>query len=401
MNEDKASRYQRLRRRAAFASAGWSLLLLTMLLVTGLSPWLRNLAQAAAGGGALLTRSVYAAALIAVHSAGHGPLAFYQDFVLERRYGLSRQSARRWVLGWIQSRAVVATVGAVAVNIMYATLELAPAAWWLLSASAFAVLLVIVATAAPVVLLPIVARVTPLSSPSLRSRLVALAQRCGAGALDAYQWGMGPQTRPNAMLAGFGAGRRVLVSDTLLAECSDDEIEIVLAHEIGHHLHGDLWKSLGFETAILAVGLWMASWMLGPWVNFAGLRTANDVATLPLVVLALLSVSLVFAPAAHAWSRARERRADRFALSATGNPAAFVSAVRRLSAQNMAEERPSVAVRWLFHSHPTAEERIAAAEAFRRAMALGGHAASTVDAKAARTARVVLSSESRVETTGA
>jgi STE24 endopeptidase len=208
--------------------------------------------------------------------------------------------------------------------------------------------------------------VKPLSRDALRARLLALAERAGARVVDAYEWGLSGKTRKaNAALTGLGATRRILVSDTMLAEYSDEEIEVVLAHELAHHVHGDIWKGLAFESALLLVGFHIAARVLGWAIVPLGLRDAADVAALPLLLLTAGAVSLVMGPVAHAISRAYERRADRFALELTRNPSAFVSAMRRLSTQNLAEESPSKAIQWLFYSHPPICERVAAAQAFR------------------------------------
>jgi len=170
--------------------------------------------------------------------------------------------------------------------------------------------------------------------------------------------------KANAALAGLGATRRILVSDTMLAEYSDDEIEVVLAHEIAHHVHGDIWKGILFESALILAGFYLASQVLHIVAGPAGLRGVDDVAGLPLLLLAAGAVSVVMMPIAHAMSRAFERSADRFALDLTRNPDAFISAMRRLGAQNLAEEHPSRIVQWLFYSHPPIQDRIATAQAF-------------------------------------
>ena len=172
-------------------------------------------------------------------------------------------------------------------------------------------------------------------------------------------------TKANAALAGLGATRRILVSDTMLAEYSDEEIEVVLAHEIAHHVHGDIWKGIAFESALILAGFSLAARLLDALAGPVGLRSVADVAGLPLLLLAAGAVSLVMVPVTHAMSRAFERSADRFALDLTRNPGAFISAMRRLGAQNLAEEQPSTIVRWLFSTHPPIRERIAAAQAFK------------------------------------
>ena len=112
-------------------------------------------------------------------------------------------------------------------------------------------------------LLPIFYSRQAARSRALRARLLALAERAGARVLGAYEWGLGEKTKKaNAALAGLGGTRRILVSDTMLAEYSDDEIEVVLAHEIAHHVHGDIWKGIAFESALIVGGFYLASRVL-------------------------------------------------------------------------------------------------------------------------------------------
>jgi STE24 endopeptidase len=371
VNEDRATRYHRLKRRARVASLAWSLLVLAGLLATGRSAILRTASESAAAlgprpFGAALTVIIYVIGLSFINEIGSLPIAFYSGFILERRYGLSTEPLRAWFKDQAKSFAIGLLLGVGAASLVYFLIRRWPIGWWLPAGIVFALLIVGLTNLAPVVLLPLFYRMKPLDRESLRARLLALAERAGARVLDAYEWGLSAKTKKaNAALTGLGATRRILVSDTMLAEYSDEEIEIVLAHELAHHVHGDIWKGVEFESALLLAGFQVASrvlsWSIGP----LELRGPADVAALPLLVLAAGAVSLVTGPIAHAMSRAHERRADRFALELTRNPSAFISAMRRLSAQNLAEEHPSKPIQWLFYSHPPVRERIAAAQAFK------------------------------------
>jgi STE24 endopeptidase len=149
-----------------------------------------------------------------------------------------------------------------------------------------------------------------------------------------------------------------------LTKYSDAEIEVVLAHELAHHVHHDIWKAIALETILMTLGFYLADRALDRAVGHFGLAAKADVAGLPLLVLAGGAVSLVLLPLANAVSRAHERRADRYALETTRNAAAFVSAMKRLAAQNLAEEQPSRLVEVLFYSHPPINARIEAARAW-------------------------------------
>jgi STE24 endopeptidase len=372
VNEDRATRYHRLKRQASVVSMLWGVLLLGGLSLTGSSAGLRDLADRLTGGAGPGAGHAAAAVLVFVvllsllNEVAALPLAFYSGFVLERQYDLSRETLRGWLGDQAKSFGIGVILASGAAELVYAFIRLSPQWWWLTAGVAFTLLVVGLTNVAPVVLLPIFYTVKPLDRDALRARLLALAERAGARVLGAYEWGLGEKTtKANAALAGLGRTRRILVSDTMLAEFSDDEIEVVLAHEIAHHVHGDIWKGIAFESALIVAGFYLASQVLHAMAGPAGLRGVDDVAGLPLLLLAAGAVSLVMVPAAHAMSRGFERSADRFALDLTKNPRAFVSAMRRLGAKNLAEEDPSKLVQWLFYSHPPVRERIASAQAFK------------------------------------
>jgi len=370
MNEDKATRYHRRKRQASVVSLVWSVLLLGSLVLTGWSVALRDVADAWAAhatGGLHDAAAVlgFVVLLSLLHEVAGLPLALYSGFLLERRYELSNESLRGWTVDQAKSFGVGLLLGAGAAELVYASMRAWPVAWWLVGGVVFTALIVVLTNLAPILLLPLFYRVRPLDRDALRARLLALAERAGARVLGAYEWGLGDKTKKaNAALAGLGSTRRILVSDTMLAEYSDDEIEVVLAHELAHHVHGDIWKGIAFESVLVVGGFYAASLVLRLAAGHAGLRGADDVAGLPLLLLTAGAVSLVTVPIAHAMSRRFERSADRFALDMTRNPGAFISAMRRLGAQNLAEEQPSRLVQWLFYSHPPMRDRIAAAQAF-------------------------------------
>ena len=361
MNEDRSSRYHRLKRQASIASVAWSLVLLAGLLFSGASLALRNFS----GDGAFAI-VFYVGLLLLLNELGGLPLAFYSGFVLERRYGLSEEPLGRWIGDQAKAFAIGLVLSSIGAAIVYALIRLSPDRWWISAGAVFALLIVGLTNLAPVLLLPLFYRVKPLEREALHARLLELADRAGAKVLGAYEWGLSEKTKKaNAALAGLGSTRRILVSDTMLAEYTDEEIEVVLAHELAHHVHGDIWKGIVFESLLILAGFYLASRALAGLAPMFNLRGVADIAGLPLLVLAAGAVSFVMVPVAHAMSRGFERSADRFALKLTRNPAAFISAMKRLAAQNLAEEHPSKLVQWLFYSHPPVRERIDAARTFQ------------------------------------
>jgi STE24 endopeptidase len=346
---------------------GLFLLLLSATGAAGLIRWALEWATGwlPAPAGPLLAAGLFFAGLVATVNALELPFAWYQGYWLERRYGLTTQILAHWLADHVKAvtaSGVVMWSGLVAV---YAAILLWPDWWWLAAAGAFTVAMVLLARLAPVLLLPIFYRVRPLRRPELSERLLRIAERAGAPVLGVYEWAISGHTRKaNAALAGVGRSRRILLSDTMLEAYSDDEIEVVLAHELAHHVHGDLWLGMALRTATLFAGAWLAALALAAAVPWLGLRGLADPAGAPLLLFVAGASSFLFLPVANALSRAQERRADHFALKLTRNPEAFVTAMRRLAQQNLAEERPSALARWLFYSHPPLGERIAAAQAW-------------------------------------
>jgi Zn-dependent protease with chaperone function len=367
-NEDKATRYHRLQRRASILATVLSATILALLLVTGASEAMRDLVAGWFSSSFILTVVGYVIVLGLLLEVAGLPLAFYRGVTLERRYGLSTQTTARWWLDHIKAGGISLVFAIVGALIVLSLMRWDAERWWVYAAAIFTVILVLLAQLAPVVLLPLFYEITPLSRDHLRDRLVALAGKAGTRIAGVFEWRLSDRTKKaNAALAGIGRTRRILLSDTLLAEHSDDEIEVILAHELAHHVYRDIWSALLIETVLIALGCFAADRVLDASAASAGLNGKGDVAGLPLLVLTLGSVSLALMPIVNAFSRAHERRADRFALTMTKNAPAFITAMKRLAAQNLAEEEPSRLVQILFHTHPTINARVRAAQQYQTA----------------------------------
>ena len=370
MNEDKSTRYHRRRRGAELLGTATAAAVLFWLLVSGKGLAIREVASffgGPAGYEEAVTVVVFATALSLLLRLVELPFAYYTGFRLEHAYGLSTQRFGQWFDDQLKATVLGLVLAVLGASAVYATLRWNRDWWWTASASIFAVAMVGLVQLAPVLLLPMFYRFKPLDRPQLVDRLLALAVRAGTQVVGVYEWVLSSHTKKaNAALAGVGGTRRILLSDTLLADCSDDEIEVVIAHELSHHVHHDLWRGMAVQTLLLFAGFLVAHLALVQFEQPLGLRGRDDPAGLPLLLIAGGVCSLVFLPLTNALSRSHERRADRFALDLTHEPGAFISAMKRLSQQNLAEERPSRIVQWLFYSHPTIPHRIEAAHAWQR-----------------------------------
>lgn len=373
MNEDKSTRYQRLRRRAVASGAVAGDLVLVLLVMSGAAVRIREgleattIAWPTAGLNEAVTVLLITLLVVLLVQLIELPFAWYQGFVLEHRYGLSRQAPIDWLGDHVKAGAVTGVLTVVGVSIVFVTLRVWPDWWWAISGVIFSLALVAVVQLVPVLLLPFFYRVRPLDRPALVARLTAMAERARTDVVGVFEWGLSSHTRKaNAALAGVGRSRRILLSDTLLAEYSDDEIEVVLAHEFAHHVHRDLWRGIAVYTVVVISGFFVADVILPGAVGRSGVRGLSDPASVPLLIVFGRVWLTVVLPAVYTISRAQERAADRYALETTRNPEAFVSAMKRLSQQNLAEQEPSSVIHALFSSHPPIRERIAAARAFTR-----------------------------------
>jgi STE24 endopeptidase len=292
------------------------------------------------------------------------PLAWLGGYWLPRRFGLLHQPFSRWLWDAAKAAAVGAVLGLVAVEVVYALLRLTPR-WWLWAAAAFLAGYALLALIAPVWLVPLFYRLTPLPDGPLRAQLLALAGRVGVPVTGVYVVDQSRKSRTaNAAVTGLGRTRRILLFDTLLERFAPDEIEAVLAHELAHQLHGDIRRGLVVQGALTLVTFGIADVALRWGAGRLGLDGPADIAGLPLFGLIVVAVSLAALPLANGWSRHVEWGADRFALQTIADPRAFIGAMERLAGLNLAERDPPRLEEFFLYSHPSIGRRIAYARQF-------------------------------------
>ena len=291
------------------------------------------------------------------------PLNFYSSFLLEHRFGLSRMTLKQWLVREAKQLAIGVLFGALLVEGLYALLRYASESWPLWATIGWVTFSVVLARMFPTLLLPIFYKIAPLQDESLAKRLLSLCQRVGIQALGVFRLELGVETRKaNAALAGLGKTRRVLLSDTLLEQFNADEIEGVLAHELGHQRFRHISKLLLISTLGSWVAFSLTALVGGLWITPLGLRDISDIAGFPTLALWFSLLSLLTLPLQQAISRHFEWQADRFAISTTSQQGAFASALRKLAVLNLADPSPPRWVEWFFYDHPAIMKRIAAAE---------------------------------------
>jgi STE24 endopeptidase len=363
--QKQAKAYERLSRRLmvvdlalgalyilAWLLFGWSTALYEALLNLTSNDWLLVAAYGLIFGGIYFLIDL--------------PLSYYEGFVLPHRFGLSNQDLKGWIGDQIKGGILAAGMALLILEVIYAVLRAFPNTWWLWAAGILLLFSVLLANLAPVLLFPIFNKFSPLGDEysELVERLLRLAERANTRVQGVFKFDMSRRTKAaNAALTGLGNTRRIILGDTLLDEFSTDEIEVVLAHELGHLVNKDIPVGIVVNSAITLIGLYLASLALQWGVQAFGFSSPADIAALPLFLLVIGLFGLVTMPLTNAYSRWRERRADQYALRMTGNGEAFVSAMTRLANQNLSDADPEPWVEVLLYSHPALGKRIAMAEA--------------------------------------
>jgi STE24 endopeptidase len=295
------------------------------------------------------------------------PLHFYAEFLLERKHHLSRQTPLRWLARFAARNALVAVFTAAIVVGLFEIIWHSGPWWWLLAAGAFFVVSVVLGQLFPILILPLFYKVEPLDQPDLKARLERLAAGTGLTLAGVFRLGLSVETsKANAMLTGLGRTRRVLLGDTLLDRFGPEEIEVIFAHEIGHHVFHHIPKMIFEGLLVSTLGFWLCDRAMMAWVHLfspAADRGSLPVWALPAIMLLLTIFATLLGPLQNTISRGRERQCDRYALDHTGLRAAYRTAFMKLARLNKADLHPHPLEVALLHSHPPIAERLAMADA--------------------------------------
>jgi len=357
--------YNRTRRWLEVGDLVLSFGFLIALLATGWSSTLRTLAQRLGGERYALSLFFYVVFLSLISKLLGFALDFY-GFRLEHRFNLSNQRLGSWLKDELKGWVLGLVLGAFLAEIVYALIRTSPQYWWLIAWIIFIGLFVFFAQIAPVVLFPLFYKFVPLQNEELKARLVRLGERAGTRVRGVYEWKLSEKTKKaNAALTGLGNTRRIILADTLLENYSNDEIEAVLAHELGHHVHGHMLKMIAVQAVVTFLGFWAANEVLRYAIDEQRMFfNLADFANLPLLALVASGLSLLLMPALNAYSRFTERQADQYCWKCVANVGPYITAMEKLARQNLSESHPSRVVELLFHSHPPISKRIAAAQAW-------------------------------------
>ncbi|MFN8594256.1 MAG: M48 family metallopeptidase, partial [Thermomicrobiales bacterium] len=286
--------------------------------------------------------------------------------LVDRRFGVTRQSGSAWLAEQIKSLMIGLLVQTPLLTGCFVLMRRRPRDWWLIAAAASVPLATAFSYLAPVLIMPRFNRFDLLDDRGLESEIRQLSEKSGVRISNVYRMDMSRQTeKPNAFFAGIGTTKRIVLSDTLLEQFPEGEITAVVAHELGHQAHGDIWRLTGFASAAGFAVAWLfarfAPGVVRATARFTDVDEMGDEAAFPLLALQMTGFGVILMPILAAYSRSLERGADRFAVALTGDNVVYAQALERLGALGLADPDPHPLVVFLLYSHPPLGERIRSA----------------------------------------
>jgi len=359
----KAKDYSRTKLITGVASSVLSFLLLLVLLVSGYSGDLATLARYTSGNE-YVALTLFSVAIGFLQTVVTLPLSYYSGYVVEHRYNLSNQTLGRWM--WERTKGMLISLPlAVGVLIvLYYCLSEYESWWWLPVGSVLAFFSVVLARLAPVLIMPLFYKFTPIEDGSVKQRIVNLCGRAGLRIEGVFSFNLSKNTKKaNAGFTGIGKSRRIILGDTLLNEFSEEEIETVFAHELGHYKYRHILIGMLIGVVSTFGGLFVTARLYELSLGWFGFSSILELSALPLLALWLSLFGLVTSPLGNMLSRRHERQADEYAVRVTGNPRAFASALRKLATTNLSDPEPHPWVEFLFYSHPSIAKRVGMVEA--------------------------------------
>lgn len=334
-----------------------SFILIFLFVKIGLNTWLEELIR-------IYSLNDYLVFLSFIFFMGVGsavllsPLSFYSGFYLEHKYNLSNQSFLKWVWESFKAVAVSSVIAAPIMVVFYYSILHYGTNWWLPFAVVLFLFSVILARVVPVFILPLFYKLIPIENESLKNRITHLANEAGIKVENIFKFDMSKNTKKaNAAFTGIGKSKRILLGDTLLDNFSEDEIETVIAHELGHYKKKHIIKNIIYGTVSSFLTLFSVSILYAESIPWFDLKNIEQIAALPLLALWLMIIGLVQTPLGNILSRKYEYEADQYAIQATQKATIFITTLEKLNKQNLGDPEPHPFIEWYFYSHPSIAKR--------------------------------------------
>ena len=357
-DKNKIKAYSSLKHKLYFLSLVFNIGILLIFILSGLNSDLRNFIASASTGFYLKLTIFYIVFSVAFFILGL-PLDYHDGYTAEHRYSLSTQSKKEWLKDTLKKFGVSLGIGIILILTLYYLLRNFSSIWWVLAAVFYFLFSVLMAKIMPIVILPLFYKQKPLESQELKESLLKLAKKTGQNIKDVFEIDLSRQTKKaNAALVGSGNTRRILLADTLIKNYTDEEIEVILAHELAHHALKHMRSILIFGGVISLGIFFIINKLLGISVSSSYINNLADMAGLPLILLIFSTLSLIISPIQNAFTRKLETDADKYALKLTKLNKAFISAMEKLTEQNLSDPEPSKFIEIMLYDHPPVAKRI-------------------------------------------
>ena len=295
------------------------------------------------------------------------PISYYSGFYLEHKYNLSNQTFWKWILEGLKGLLVSLVIGVPILLTFYYILNTFYSLWWLPFATLMFFLSVVLSQIFPILIFPIFYKITPIENENLKERINKLAHDARLKVENVYKFNMSKNTKKaNAAFTGLGKTKRIILGDTLLDNYSEDEIETVIAHELGHYKKKHIIKNIIIGTTSSFLTLFIIALLYKNSLSWFGFVSITEVSALPLLALWSMVIGIVQSPLGNLLSRKFEYEADEYAIVETKNPTAFKKTLEKLTDQNLGDKEPHPFVEWFFYSHPSIKNRIGAIERFAK-----------------------------------
>jgi len=300
-----------------------------------------------------------------VGSVLSSPISYYSGFYLEHKYNLSNQTFGKWIWENFKGLLVSLIIGIPILLIFYFSLNYFGNSWWLPFAIIMFFVSVVLSQIFPILILPIFYKLTPIEDETLKEKIRLLGHRAGINVENVYKFNMSKNTKKaNAAFTGLGKTKRIILGDTLLDNYSIEEIETVIAHELGHYKKKHIVKNILIGTASSFLTLFLISLLYENSLSWFGFDSIAQVSALPLLALWSMLIGIIQTPLGNILSRKFEFEADEYAVIETKNPSAFKNTLEKLTDQNLGDKEPHPFVEWFFYSHPSIKNRVDAINKF-------------------------------------
>jgi STE24 endopeptidase len=357
-NLRRAKQYSKNKIRLTVVQLFLTAVFLITMLLSGASSFLNELVTGSSGNFYLQV-GLYLAIFAGIHYLLFVSLDFYNSFILEHKFLLSNQTVLDWLKNSTKKGLLSLLIILAAGEGLYFFLRRFPNHWWLLATGAWVLLTIVLGKITPVLIIPLFYKCSPLQNSGLKEKLLGLGGTCGVGVKDVFEIQLSKDTKKaNAAVVGLGKGRRILLGDTLLKNYSDEEIEAIFAHELGHLRLFHTWKIIGFGTAISLASFYLTYLLLETGISLFGFGRIYNIAAFPILSLILMFMGLTLTPIQNGYMRYLEKQADMFALNHIENKENFISAITKLGNQNLSDPSPNKLVELFAYTHPPISKRL-------------------------------------------